>query len=103
MIEDALMLCECDGNGAVLCWMCGGAGGRHDCGEDCCACADKEEITEDCPECRGRGFFSCRACAAMRSGQLPTTEAVGLHLLEDMALSRGPTADALTSRISGGG
>jgi hypothetical protein len=27
------------------CWLCWGRGGFHDCGEDCCPCFDKEEIT----------------------------------------------------------
>jgi hypothetical protein len=39
----------------VPCWHCHGEGGFHDCGEDCCCCLDKEEITEDCGECDGRG------------------------------------------------
>jgi len=39
------------------CWYCHGDGGFHDCGEDCCCCLDKEEITEVCPECKGRGLL----------------------------------------------
>lgn len=39
------------------CWYCMGAGGVHDCGEDCCCCADPDEVTEDCPECGGTGFL----------------------------------------------
>jgi hypothetical protein len=37
------------------CWYCHGEGGFHDCGEDCCPCLDKDEITEDCCECDGTG------------------------------------------------
>jgi hypothetical protein len=41
----------------VSCWNCCGAGGWHDCGEDCCPCLDKEEITVDCDECDGEGRY----------------------------------------------
>lgn len=36
------------------CWHCHGEGGFHDCGEDCCPCADPE-LNETCPECDGTG------------------------------------------------
>ena len=39
------------------CWRCHGEGGWHDCGEDCCPCADPEAFDENwiwCPECNGR-------------------------------------------------
>ena len=39
------------------CWMCHGEGGFHDCGEDCCCCLDKEEITDVCEECGGTGYL----------------------------------------------
>jgi hypothetical protein len=39
------------------CWQCLGQGGFHDCGEDCCPCLDKEEITETCTECDGEGGY----------------------------------------------
>ena len=39
------------------CWYCHGDGGFHDCGEDTCCCLDKDEITEVCPECGGRGLL----------------------------------------------
>jgi hypothetical protein len=42
----------------TTCWACHGEGGYHDCGEDCCCCLDKDEITETCEECGGTGF--CR-------------------------------------------
>ena len=46
----------------VSCWNCGGEGGFHDCGEDCCCCLDKDEITEDCTECNGDGsYLECTA------------------------------------------
>ncbi len=41
----------------VDCWHCQGEGGFHDCGEDCCMCFDKEEITIDCEECNGEGGY----------------------------------------------
>jgi hypothetical protein len=37
------------------CWQCMGAGGWHDCGEDCCMCLDPDELTEICEECDGTG------------------------------------------------
>lgn len=52
-------VCCCDGNGWVPCWQCHGEGGFHDCGEDCCPCLDKEELTELCDECEGLGGFRC--------------------------------------------
>lgn len=42
----------------VSCWHCHGAGGFHDCGDDCCPCLDKDEITDECPECQGDGFLT---------------------------------------------
>lgn len=48
--------------GSESCWQCMGEGGFHDCGEDTCCCLDKEEITETCSECHGKGFyFQCSA------------------------------------------
>jgi hypothetical protein len=45
------------------CWNCGGEGGFHDCGEDCCCCLDKEEITVDCNICKGNGsYLICEKC-----------------------------------------
>lgn len=44
------------------CWKCMGEGGWHDCGDDCCPCLDKEEITQDCEECDGEGeYLVCSA------------------------------------------
>ena len=41
------------------CWSCGGAGGRHDCGEDTCCCLnaddDEGESWQDCDVCGGAG------------------------------------------------
>ena len=35
----------------------------HDCGEDCCCCADPEP-NRTCDECRGKsGYWVCPACA----------------------------------------
>lgn len=39
------------------CWQCLGQGGFHECGEDCCMCLDKEEITQVCDECHGEGKY----------------------------------------------
>jgi len=39
------------------CHACDGEGGHHDCGEDTCACADPEEITQFCSECDGEGEY----------------------------------------------
>lgn len=47
---------ECEGTWQD-CWQCGGEGGFHDCGEDCCPCLDKEEPTRDCDICRGEGGY----------------------------------------------
>lgn len=41
----------------MQCWLCHGEGGFHDCGEDTCCCLDKDEITDDCPECDGEGWL----------------------------------------------
>jgi hypothetical protein len=63
---------DCPVCGAMMewesCWQCMGQGGWHDCGEDCCPCLDKEEITVDCDECDGEGRYL--VCSA-----LPHTEA----------------------------
>ncbi len=40
------------------CPECLGEGGWHDCGEDCCCCLDKEEITETCQVCGGSGIWN---------------------------------------------
>lgn len=50
------------------CWQCDGEGGWHDCGEDCCCCADPDEIDIWCDECDGEGEYL--VCA-----YLPHTEA----------------------------
>jgi hypothetical protein len=38
----------------ITCWDCGGEGGYHDCGEDCCSCLDPENDME-CETCGGTG------------------------------------------------
>lgn len=44
-------------------WQCHGEGGFHDCGEDCCCCLDKDEITDECEECGGEGsYWICHTC-----------------------------------------
>lgn len=53
---------DCDGNGTIPCWECGGVGGYHNCGEDTCSCADDGELTQECVTCEGRGFIVCPAC-----------------------------------------
>ena len=47
-------VCLCDME-METCWVCDGAGGWHECGEDTCVCRDKERITDVCAECRGVG------------------------------------------------
>jgi hypothetical protein len=38
------------------CWQCGGAGGFHDCGEDCCSCLEPElDLNQTCDICGGKG------------------------------------------------
>lgn len=40
------------------CWCCHGAGGWHDCGEDCCCCLEPElDLNERCEECGGEGSY----------------------------------------------
>jgi hypothetical protein len=45
------------------CWRCHGWGGWHDCGDDCCPCLDKDEITDECDECDGTGYLPLPAGA----------------------------------------
>jgi hypothetical protein len=59
----------CEGNGSIDCWECGGVGSFHNCGEDCCMCADQDEPTEDCDTCSGRGVIVCPAC---HDGAIPS-------------------------------
>ena len=46
------------------CWNCGGEGySSHDCGEDCCCCADPEPNVP-CDVCNGKGAFAaCPICS----------------------------------------
>jgi len=49
--------CGCCELVSESCEQCGGDGVYgHDCGEDCCCCADPEE-NEECDLCGGRGYF----------------------------------------------
>lgn len=54
-------LADCDGNGFLECLDCGGSGGYHDCGEDCCACLEPED-DRPCSTCDGKGGWNCPAC-----------------------------------------
>jgi hypothetical protein len=61
MSETCCSLC-----GAALsleaCYLCLGAGGWHNCGEDTCCCLDGEEITDVCAVCDGEGeYLVCSA------------------------------------------
>lgn len=41
----------------VTCWQCGGDGySCHDCGEDCCCCADPMPNVK-CDICNGEGYL----------------------------------------------
>jgi hypothetical protein len=60
---------ECDGNGSVLCWQCGGEGVVGVSEDDCDGWEDEPLIA--CDECEGRGFFVCPGCETM----LPPDEA----------------------------
>lgn len=42
---------DCD---SETCWHCFGEGGFHDCGDDCCPCAEPE-LNVTCEECKGTG------------------------------------------------
>jgi hypothetical protein len=48
-----------DGSERDACYKCHGAGGWHDCGEDCCPCADPDDTDSAdwfwCDECDGEG------------------------------------------------
>lgn len=44
----------------VDCDQCFGEGGFHDCGEDCCMCADPDGPNEVCDVCKGQcGYLEC--------------------------------------------
>lgn len=59
---------ECGGNGWIQCWDCGGAGGYHDCGDDCCPCLSPEPNVV-CTTCSGAGIWQCPACGAGWGGE----------------------------------
>ena len=56
--------CQCARCGSTAdwceCWECGGDGvSGHDCGEDCCCCADPEDNIR-CDVCNGQGgWYAC--------------------------------------------
>lgn len=58
---------DCDGNGSVACWTCGGEGSWHDCGEDCCCCLIPRDNVK-CSTCQGRGVVLCPGCASEAGG-----------------------------------
>lgn len=48
----------------VSCWHCLGEGGFHNCGDDCCPCAEPElDLNETCVECHGEGGY--RQCPVL--------------------------------------
>lgn len=61
-MTQTMLECACEGTGWVDCWSCGGEGGYHDCGEDCCCCLDPDEPNETCDICHGKGGWPCRVC-----------------------------------------
>lgn len=52
MLPDEAMMVE-----EGVCWYCDGAGGWHECMDDCCACLDPDEITITCSVCNGKGYL----------------------------------------------
>lgn len=49
----------------VECWNCGGTGlSYHDCGEDCCCCAEPENNMR-CDICNGKGWLIDRLHESM--------------------------------------
>lgn len=59
--------CEMD---FETCWQCGGEGGFHDCGEDCCPCLDPD-LNETCEECNGRGRYPICPYAGKHASPAP--------------------------------
>jgi len=58
---------DCE-SGWIPCYSCGGEGDEHDCGEDCCCCAEPEvDDRVTCDECQGAGGRPCPACKAVES------------------------------------
>lgn len=50
-------VCKCCSYFPEICDQCGGDGvADHDCGEDCCVCAEPEDNVP-CDRCDGRGAF----------------------------------------------
>ena len=52
---------ECDGNGSVECWECGGEGVY-------CVATDDDPTADEgttCSECGGKGWIRCPGCEAM--------------------------------------
>lgn len=68
MTDEMDMQCARCGSSAdwMECDTCGGEGlDGHDCGEDCCCCADPEEPNIPCGICCGQGgWWQCLADAA---------------------------------------
>jgi len=52
---------ECDGDGTIICWNCGGSG-------DADTHPDDEEVGE-CEECQGFGWIDCDWCDG--NGEVP--------------------------------
>ena len=58
---------DCE-DGWIPCWSCWGEGDEHDCGEDCCCCAQPERDDRvPCDECKGAGGWRCPVCHESRS------------------------------------
>lgn len=64
----------CDGNGYTECWDCGGEGGYHNCGDDCCPHVNPE-LETDCDTCGGNGRIECPACEVSRRAQADIDDA----------------------------
>lgn len=60
----------CPACGRELLWEdcpdCDGTGTYHDCGEDCCPCAEPDlDDQVDCPNCNGEGRYLVHDCAKL--------------------------------------
>ena len=54
----------------IECWNCEDGYSDHDCGDDCCCCADPEPNVR-CDICRGKGgWFRCYQCNPVTEAEI---------------------------------